>query len=108
MRPFDLRPFDLLRNELATLWWFYGWQGAALILLGIAVLAWPELLTILAASLLIAAGSVLLLFAWRVRRIKRRYNSYHILTIEPEQTLSWKGGDLFGSCAWFNRCLSRW
>ena len=112
MRPFDLHPLDFIRNELSALWWWYVWQGAGLILLGIAVIVWPEFLTILAASFLIAAGSTLLLFAWRVRRIKRRYNTF--LAIEPDQTISWKetmswkGGDLFGSYSWFNRCLSRW
>ncbi len=81
MYSFDLGPRDYVREELSTLWWLYICKAVSLILLGITIIVWPELLAILAASFLIAAGSVLLLLAWRVRRIKRRYKTYRIAAI---------------------------
>ncbi len=83
LRYFDLRPLDYLTKELSALWWFYLLQGIGLILLGIAVVIFPQLLAILAASCFIAVGSDLLVLAWRVQQVKRRYESYkhHILKI---------------------------
>ncbi len=72
-RYFDLRPLDYVAAELSALWWFYLSQGVALILLGIAVVIWPELLTFLAAAFFIAIGIVLITLGWRVRRVKRGY-----------------------------------
>jgi len=76
MRYFDLRPLDYLTKELSALWLFYLLQGLGLILLGIAVVIFPELLAILAASVFIAIGIVLLMLAWRVRRVKRGYDTF--------------------------------
>ncbi len=73
IRYFDLRPLDYLTAELSVLWWFFLLQGFALILLGIAVIIFPQLLAILAAAFFIAIGIVLLTFAWRVRRVKQGY-----------------------------------
>jgi uncharacterized membrane protein HdeD (DUF308 family) len=82
VRYWDLRPLDYLTKELSALWWLYLLQGIGLILLGIAVVLLPELLTILAASFLIAVGSVLLLLAWRVRRVKRGYETFKQQLVE--------------------------
>lgn len=76
MRYFDLRPLDYLTKELLALWFFYLLQGLGLILLGIAVVIFPELLAILAASVFIAIGILLLMLAWRVRRVKRGYDTF--------------------------------
>lgn len=83
LRYFDLRPLDYLTKELSALWWFYVVQGLGLILLGIAVVIFPELLAILAASFFIAVGSVLLILAWRVRRVKQGYATFkqHLLAV---------------------------
>ena len=54
-------------------WWFFLLQGLALILLGIAVVIWPQLLAILAAAFFVAVGLLLLAAAWRIRRVKRGY-----------------------------------
>ncbi len=76
MRYFDLRPIEFLTKELSALWWFYLLQGLGLILLGIAIVVFPELLAILAASFFIAVGVSVLMLAWRVRRVKRGYETF--------------------------------
>ncbi len=76
LRYFDLRPFDFLTKELSALWWFYLLQGIGLILLGIAIVIFPELLAILAASFFIAVGISVLMLAWRVRRVQRGYETF--------------------------------
>ncbi len=72
----DLRPLDHLTQELSALWWLYLIQGIALILLGVLVIIWPELLAILAAAFFIAIGVVLLSLGWRVRQVKRSYERF--------------------------------
>ncbi len=76
LRYFDLRPFDFLTKELSALWWFHLLQGIGLILLGIAIVIFPELLAILAASFFIAVGISVLMLAWRVRRVQRGYETF--------------------------------
>lgn len=76
MRYFDLRPIEFLTKELSALWWFYLLQGLGLILLGIAIVVFPELLAILAASFFIAVGVSVLMLAWRVGRVKRGYETF--------------------------------
>ena len=76
MRYFDLRPLDYFTKELSALWLFYLLQGLSLILLGIAVVIFPELLAILVASVFIAIGILLLMLALRVRRVKRGYDTF--------------------------------
>ena len=83
MRYFDVRPLEYITKELAALWWFYLLQGIGLILLGIAVVLFPELLAILAAAFFIAVGSILLMLAWRVRRVTRGYETF------KQQILDW-------------------
>ena len=79
---FDLRPLDYVTKELSALWWLYLLQGFGLVLLGIAVVIFPELLAILAASFFIAVGIVLLMLAWRVRRVKRGYETFKQQLVE--------------------------
>jgi len=83
LRYFDLRPLDYLTKELSALWWLYVLHGLGLILLSIAVVIFPELLAILAASFFVAVGSVLLMLAWRVRRVKQGYVTFkhHLLEV---------------------------
>jgi uncharacterized membrane protein HdeD (DUF308 family) len=76
VRYVDLRPLDYLTAELSALWWFYLSQGLALILLGIAVIIWPQLLAVLAAAFFIAIGAVLIMLGWRIRRVKRSYEQF--------------------------------
>jgi uncharacterized membrane protein HdeD (DUF308 family) len=81
-RYFDLRPLDYLTAELSALWWFYLSQGLALVLLGIAVIIWPDLLAVLAAAFFIAIGVVLITLGWRVRRVKRGYETFKRTILE--------------------------
>ena len=73
VRYFDLRPLDYVTSELSYLWWLFLVQGLVLIVLGIAVVVFPQLLAILAAAFFIAVGLLLLAAAWRIRRVKRGY-----------------------------------
>ncbi len=79
---FELRLLDYVTKELSALWWLYLLQGIGLVLLGIAVVIFPELLAILAASFFIAVGIVLLMLAWRIRRVKRGYEMFKQQLVE--------------------------
>ncbi len=72
-RYFDLRPLDRLIKDLSAVWWFYLLGGLALILLGIAIVIYPELLAIMIAAVFIALGLVVLARGWQVRQVKSRY-----------------------------------
>jgi len=52
--------------------------GAALLSFGILILAVPNLLEVLIASFLIAAGLFLLIFGWRVKKSFSRVESWKI------------------------------
>jgi Flp pilus assembly protein TadB len=63
-RWFSMRPHSVL-------WAGPGLLGLVLILLGLAILAWPELLQMLVALVFVLAGLGLLGFAWNARRSVR-------------------------------------
>jgi hypothetical protein len=53
-------------------WWLLMTPGLALTLAALAILAWPELLAYMVASVLLFAGVTLMLWSWRIRRVERR------------------------------------
>ena len=55
--------------------------GILLILFGVAILLWPQLLAYLIAAALIFAGVSLTLWAWRIRRLGQQMKSRHSSTI---------------------------
>ncbi len=75
-RYFDLRPFDYFIKDLSALWWYYLLLGFLLVMWGIAIIVWPELLVAFVAALFIMAGITVLGLAWRVWRLQRRYKSF--------------------------------
>ena len=75
-RYFDLRHFDFLIKDLSGLWWSYLLLGILLIVWGVAIVVWPQLLVALVAALFIVAGASVLALAWRVRQLRRRYQSF--------------------------------
>jgi len=75
-RYFDLRPVDYFIKDLSVLWWYYLLLGMLLVLWGIAIIAWPELLVAFVAALFMLAGCTVLGIAWRVWRLQRRYQTF--------------------------------
>ncbi len=75
-RYFDLRHFNFLIKDLSGLWWSYLLMGLLLIIWGIAIVIWPQLLVAFVAALFIVVGASLLGVAWRVRQLRRRYQSW--------------------------------
>jgi membrane protein implicated in regulation of membrane protease activity len=59
----------------ATPWWI---PGAMLILFGLAIVIFPELLALIVASALIFAGANLLVWGHWMRRAQQRSNSTYI------------------------------
>ena len=59
-------------NAEGGAWWFLMAPGLALTLVALAILAWPELLAYIVASVLLFAGLPLMLWSWRMRRLERR------------------------------------
>jgi len=74
-RYFDLRPVDYFIKDLSALWWYYLLLGGLLILWGIAIIAWPQLLVAIVAALFIMAGFTVLGLAWRIWRLQHRYQA---------------------------------
>jgi len=73
---FDLRPVDYFIKDLSALWWYYLLLGILLVLWGIAIIVWPQLLVAFVAALFILAGLTVLGLAWRVWRLQRRYQTF--------------------------------
>ena len=72
----DLRPVDYFIKDLSALWWYYLLLGILLVLWGVAITVWPQLLVAFVAALFILAGFTVLGLAWRVRRMQRRYQTF--------------------------------
>jgi len=72
----DLRPLDSFIKDLSALWWYYLFLGLILVLWGVAIIVWPQLLVAFVAALFVVAGSTLVGLSWRVWRLQRRYQSF--------------------------------
>jgi uncharacterized membrane protein HdeD (DUF308 family) len=75
-RYFDLRPIDFFVKNLNMLWWYYLFLGLVLVLLGAAIIVWPDLLIALVAAVFIFAGTSVLALSWRVWRLQRQYRAF--------------------------------
>ena len=75
-RYIDLRHFDYLIKDLSALWRFYLLLGLLLVIWGVAIIIWPQLLVAFVAALFIMAGFTVLGLAWRVWRLQRRYQTF--------------------------------
>lgn len=67
-------PLSSFSRDLRDLSWLYVAQGAALVLLGVLILIFPELLSILVATFLIVGGAVTVAAGRRVRRARRAFD----------------------------------
>lgn len=52
--------------------WFLVAPGLSLILFGLAILLWPELLAYMVAGLLMVAGATLAAWGWRISQAQKR------------------------------------
>jgi len=75
-RYWDLRPLDYFIKDLSALWWYYLVLGLLLVLWGVAIVIWPQLLVAFVAALFILGGCTVLGISWRVWRLQRRYQSF--------------------------------
>lgn len=55
--------------------WLMIMPGLSLLLVGLAILIWPELLAYMVAGLFLVMGSTLSLWGWRLLRLARRRSS---------------------------------
>ncbi|NPV09588.1 MAG: DUF3096 domain-containing protein [Anaerolineae bacterium] len=67
-------PVARFSRDLRDLSWLYLTQGASLVLLGILIVLFPELLAILVATFLIVVGVLTLATGWRLRRARRAFD----------------------------------
>jgi uncharacterized membrane protein HdeD (DUF308 family) len=65
--------FDSYTREISSTWWLFLLEGLLLIGLGILVALMPTLLVALVAAVFIVLGAMMLVTAFRVRRLRRRY-----------------------------------
>jgi uncharacterized membrane protein HdeD (DUF308 family) len=65
--------FDSYTREISSTWWLCLLEGLLLIGLGILVALMPTLLVALVAAVFIVLGAMMLVTAFRVRRLRRRY-----------------------------------
>jgi uncharacterized membrane protein HdeD (DUF308 family) len=65
--------FDSYTREISSTWWLFLLEGLLLIGLGILVALMPTLLVGLVAAVFIVLGAMMLVTAFRVRRLRRRY-----------------------------------
>jgi O-antigen/teichoic acid export membrane protein len=52
-------------------WWLMMAPGTGFVLMGLAILLWPELLAYMVAGVLLFIGVTLLAWSWRMRRAER-------------------------------------
>ena len=68
--------YDSYTNEVSSTWWLYLLEGVCLILLGVLILLMPQLLVGLAAGFLFLIGVLSVALAFRVRRLRKRYEQW--------------------------------
>ena len=65
--------FDSYTREISSTWWLFLLEGLCLIGFGILVALMPTILVALVSAVLIVLGAMMLVTAFRVRRLRRRY-----------------------------------
>jgi hypothetical protein len=63
-------------DAVAAPGWMFCLLGLNFILLGVLIVLFPQLLAWLAAAFLFLNGAVLLLIAWKFRRLKKQYRQW--------------------------------
>jgi hypothetical protein len=70
--PYFVRFRRIAQRRASNLWWALMAPGLLLMLSGIAILIWPELLAYLIALAMLMAGASLIAWGWSMRRLERR------------------------------------
>jgi Flp pilus assembly protein TadB len=70
----------LVGNDARGMWWLLLTPGVVLTLVALAILAWPELLAYMVASVLLFAGVTLMAWSWRMRRVEQRMQQHTTMT----------------------------
>ena len=65
--------FDSYTREISSTWWLFLLEGLCLIGFGILVALMPTILVALVSAVFIVLGAMMLVTAFRVRRLRRRY-----------------------------------
>jgi uncharacterized membrane protein HdeD (DUF308 family) len=65
--------FDSYTREISSTWWLFLLEGLCLIAFGILVAVMPTILVALVSAVFIVLGAMMLVTAFRVRRVRRRY-----------------------------------
>jgi uncharacterized membrane protein HdeD (DUF308 family) len=67
-------PVTRISRDLRDVSWLYLIQGVALVILGVLIVIFPELLTILVAAFLIIGGLLTAAAGWRMRRARKAFD----------------------------------
>ena len=65
--------FDSYTREISSTWWLFLLEGLCSIGFGILVAVMPTILVALVSAVFIVLGAMMLVTAFRVRRLRRRY-----------------------------------
>lgn len=71
--------FDCQSGEFGFLWKYQMLLGAVLVMLGILIAAFPEILVVLVAASVIMVGAALIGSAWRLRRLGQRSHGFSLM-----------------------------
>jgi uncharacterized membrane protein HdeD (DUF308 family) len=75
--------YDNFTDSLSSTWPMFLLEGLALILFGVAVLVFPEILVVMVATTFIVLGAICLTIAWRTRQLRQRYRRWRDEMWEP-------------------------
>ncbi|MHB0875924.1 MAG: DUF3096 domain-containing protein [Anaerolineae bacterium] len=71
---YGLSPVARISRDLRDVSWLYIVQGIALVILGVLILIFPELLSILVAAFLLVGGGLTVATGWRMRRARKAFD----------------------------------
>ncbi len=75
--------FDNFTDSITATWSAFLFQGLASVLLGFAILLFPQLLVAMVAASFIFFGMVSIIVAWKTRGLKKRYSRWRDEFWEP-------------------------
>ena len=74
MASYGQSPVARISRDLRDVSWLYLIQGVVLVLLGVLILIFPDLLAILVAAFLVIGGLLTMATGWRMRRARRAFD----------------------------------
>lgn len=72
----DVIFYDSYTTEVSSTWWLYLLEGVSLIALGLLIMLMPALLVGLISGFLLFVGVLSVALAFRVRRLRKRYEQW--------------------------------